>query len=34
MKANEKFAKFTPIDSIHPNWGKEINEKMLKQCEN
>ncbi len=32
--ASEKFAKFTPVDSIHPDWGKEINEKMLKQCEN
>ena len=32
-KAMEKYEKFTPTSEIHPNWGKELTEETLKQCE-
>ncbi len=33
VKASEKYAAFTPVDSIHPNWGKEYNDQILNQYE-
>jgi len=32
QKAKEKFETFNPESSISPNWGKEYNEMMLKNC--
>ena len=31
-KAKEKFDAFTPESSIAPDWGKELNEKLVKDC--
>jgi hypothetical protein len=31
-EAAEKFNIFTPLNELMPNWGKEVNESMLKQC--
>ncbi len=32
-KAEEKFASFVPENPLYPEWGKEINDTMLKKCE-
>jgi len=31
-QAKEKFDKFVPKLDINPNWGKNQNEDMIKQC--
>lgn len=32
MTAIEKYKTFTPASDLHPNWGKEMAEEMMKQC--
>jgi hypothetical protein len=31
--AKEKFDKFVPASQLAPNWGKEMNEQLLAQCQ-
>ena len=31
-QAAEKFAAFQPASTIHPNWGKEANERFLEMA--
>jgi hypothetical protein len=30
--ALDKYASFKPTSELHPNWGKEITETLIKDC--
>lgn len=31
-EAAKKFETFTPASALHPNWGKEVNDQLIKGC--